>query len=121
MDLESPSESRFESTFVVGSHQAIDARLLLLVQACIHTIDNDPGLVATMRDSVARWSNLPVQAEWRELLKLPWAELRERLLAETETGAALRQNAPLGGILSAAERHDIFQTFALRLNRTTVA
>ena len=92
-------------------HLAIDARLLQLTEAVIRKIETDPSLALRLAENVERWPNLQLQAQWRRRLQLPWSELRQQLLANTENGAALRPDAPLGGILSPAERSRIMQTF----------
>jgi hypothetical protein len=93
-------------------HQRIDARILRLVEAAVHEIDANPALFERMRDNVSRWSDPTKKRRWEKLLDGPWVKLREQLLAETESGAALRQDAPLGGILSGAERNRIMRQFA---------
>jgi hypothetical protein len=93
-------------------HQVIDARLLGLVKAAIRKIDANPALRRRMEKNLERWSDVRLREEWRELLRQPWPDLRQQLLADTEAGAALRQDAPLGGILTAAERARIMREFA---------
>ena len=102
-------------------HQTIDARLRRLVEVSVQKIDADPALVAQLAQNVARWPNPRLQAQWQRRLRQPWPALRAELLAETEQGAALRQDAPLGGILSGAERTRIMRpsrrSHALTLDR----
>jgi hypothetical protein len=93
-------------------HQTIDARLRRLVEVSVQKIDADPALVAQLAQNVARWPNPRLQAQWQRRLRQPWPALRAELLAETEQGAALRQDAPLSGILSGAERTRIMREFA---------
>ncbi len=93
-------------------HKIIDARLLRLVEASVHKIDSDPALLQRLAQNVSRWLNPRLQAEWQRRLQLPWPELRNQLLADTDNGAALRQNAPLGGILPAGERTRIMREFS---------
>ena len=93
-------------------HQTIDARLLRLVEASVKKIDADPALARRLAENVARWPNPRLQAQWQRRLQKPWADLRTQLLADTEQGAALRQDAPLGGILSPAERTRIMREFS---------
>ncbi len=92
-------------------HQTIDARLLALTEASVRKIEADPALVQRLAENVARWPDARRQAEWRRRLQQPWPELRTQLLAASERGAALRQDAPLGGILSSAERARIMREF----------
>ncbi|MBM3797797.1 MAG: hypothetical protein FJW31_27945 [Acidobacteria bacterium] len=96
----------------VRYHKHIDARILRLVEAAVHEIDASPALFERMRGNVSRWSDPVKKRRWERLLDGPWARLREQLLSESETGAALRQDAPLGGILSPAERNRIMRQSA---------
>jgi hypothetical protein len=93
-------------------HQTIDARLLRLVEASVQKIDANPALVGRLAENVSRWSNSRLQAQWQRRLQQPWPDLRAQLLADTADGAALRQDAPLGGILPPAERARIMREFS---------
>lgn len=96
-----------------SAHEIIDARLYELVAASIRKIDADPSLGRHLRANVGRWPNERLRAQWSELLDLPWAGLKSRLLARSEGGAALRQDAPLAGVLSPAERLAIMRKYSL--------
>lgn len=91
------------------THATIDDRLLRLVACGVAKIDRDPGLLEQVRAAVARQPNLSIRAEWSALLELPWSTLRDRLLDPSDAGQALRQNAPLGSLLTPAERMAIFR------------
>lgn len=93
-------------------HQTIDARLLRLVEASVQKIDADPALMQRLTENISRWSNPLLQTQWQRRLQQPWQELRAQLLANTDEGAALRQDAPLGGILPPAERARIMREFS---------
>lgn len=93
-------------------HQKIDARLLRLTEAVVLRLDAEPAVRAKLADNVSRWSDSRLRTQWEQWLAWPWPVLRARLLARTEEGAALRQNAPLGGILPDAERARIMAEFA---------
>ena len=93
-------------------HQTIDARLLRLVEASVQKIDANPVLLRRLTENVSRWTNPRWQAQWQRRLQQPWPELRAELLANTDAGAALRQDAPLGGILPSIERTRIMREFA---------
>lgn len=86
----------------------IDRRILRMVQLCVSKIDANPDLLNVLRDNVSRIANPRIRAEWETLLKMPWHDLKARLLAETEAGNALRQNASLGGIMTEPERLQFF-------------
>jgi hypothetical protein len=93
-------------------HKTIDARLSRLVEASIQKIEANPGLRPRLAQNVSRWSNPRLRQEWQQRLKQPWPEFSAQLLADTEEGAALRQNAPFAGILSPLERGRIMREFS---------
>ncbi len=90
------------------THEEIDDRLHRMVALCVAKIDRDMQLLGKVEANVRRVSDPRLRAEWESLLNLPWAQLREKLLAAGEAGNQLRQNAPLGGLLSNAERSRFF-------------
>jgi hypothetical protein len=90
------------------THADIDRRIKRLVTACVLKIDRDPLLISRAKTQVLKWENAPLRAEWLQLLVLPWTELREKLLADTEEADRIRQSAPFGGFLSNQERFSIF-------------
>lgn len=96
----------------IADHTIIDARLLRLTEAVVRRLDANPALRGRLRDNVSRWKNLHLRKQWERRLEAPWISLRSRLLERTQEGAALRQDAPLGGILPAAERTRIMREFA---------
>ena len=79
-------------------------------------IDSDPkreGL-AHAREVCARWvekGNVPAK-EWMAILQRPWPEIRSILLDDSEEGRRLRQNDPFCGILTRAERWEIYREAA---------
>lgn len=94
------------------THRTIDARLLRLTQAVVGHIDRDASLRQRMVENVSRWTDEARRKRWEKLLRLPWPDLRALLLAENEHSAALRQDAPLGGMLPPAERARIMRELA---------
>ena len=99
------------------SHKTIDDRILKLTAAVVSKIDIDRSLLPRLAQNLDRWSSPTLQAEWRVRLRAPWPDLRSQLLAVTEAGAVLRQNAPLGGILPDAERAAIMREFQLKVGQ----
>src|SRR5258708_3004548 len=97
---------------MTNSHRTIDARLLCLTHAVVERIDRDVSVGERLAENVSRWSDRSLREEWEKRLLLPWTELRVLLVEESEEGAALRQNAPLGGILPPHERARIMREFA---------
>ena len=93
-------------------HKTIDARLLRLVEASIQKIDANPALRQRLAQNVSRWPSPRLQKQWELRLQQPWTKLRAQLLADSDEGAALRQDAPLAGILSPVERTRIMREFS---------
>jgi hypothetical protein len=93
-------------------HKVIDARLLRLVEASVQKIEADPSLRSRLDQNVSRWPNSRLRARWQERLQQPWTLLRVQLLADSDEGAAVRQNAPLAGILPPLERARIMREFS---------
>jgi hypothetical protein len=48
--------------------------------------------------------------EWERLLERPVSEVRKAISRDDPVGDDLRQNSPLGGLLSEAERRKIHET-----------
>jgi hypothetical protein len=93
-------------------HKVIDARLLRLVEASIQKIEADPSLRSRLAQNVSRWPNSRLRVQWQQRLRQPWTMLRAQLLADSDEGAALRQDAPLAGILASTERARIMREFS---------
>jgi hypothetical protein len=98
---------------VVRTHAGIDSRSLTMARRIAAKIDGDPlreGLEHA-RKVCARWveqGNVPAE-EWMAILERPWAEIRSILLDDSEEGRRLRQNDPFCGVLTPAERWDIYR------------
>lgn len=98
------------------NHDAIDRRSLAMARRIVAKIDADPrheGLEHARR-VCARWverGNVPAR-EWLAILRRPWPEIRAILLHDSEESRRLRQNDPFCGILTPAERWDIYREAA---------
>lgn len=98
------------------THELIDERSLALAQAIVAKIDRDParaGLVKA-RATCRRWHQerpFPAVEEWLDILDLPWEQVREVLLDESEEGQRLRQSDPFCGILTPRERWEVYRKF----------
>jgi hypothetical protein len=94
-------------------HQAIDRRSLEMARQIVAKIDADPqreGLEHAKR-VCARWverGNVPAR-EWIAILQRPWPDIRGILLEDSEESRRLRQNDPFCGILTPAERWEIYR------------
>ncbi|MFA5508145.1 MAG: hypothetical protein WC314_03800 [Vulcanimicrobiota bacterium] len=100
----------------MSDHQRIDAWSLAMMKEIVARIDRDPARegLERARTTLRKWSEKdrnPITEEWRELLELPWEELRASLLDEGDEGQRLRSSAPFCGILEPRERLEIFQEY----------
>jgi hypothetical protein len=97
----------------VRTHQEIDRRSLEMVRRIVAKIDADPqrhGLTHA-KNVCERWVGQGIVSarEWLNLLEKPWEEVRAILLDESDEGQRLRQTDPFCGILTPAERWEIYR------------
>jgi hypothetical protein len=95
------------------THQEIDRRSLEMVRRIVARIDADPeraGL-AHAKHVCERWVGQGIVSarEWLTLLDKPWKDVRAILLDESDDGQRLRQTDPFCGILTPAERWEIYR------------
>jgi hypothetical protein len=98
----------------VKTHEAIDNRSLTMARRIAAKIDRDPDGLEHAREVCARWveqGNVPAK-EWMAILQRPRPEIRSILLDDSEEGRRLRQNDPFCGILTPAERWEIYREAA---------
>jgi hypothetical protein len=91
------------------THADIDNRIFRMVRLCVQKIDQDNRLLAHVWQNADRIADPRIREEWKSFRNIPWGDLRAKLLAPGPDGDQLRQNAPLGGILSNRERIGFFQ------------
>jgi hypothetical protein len=92
-------------------HQGIDRRSLEMARRIVAKIDADPRGLEHARQVCVRWverGNVPAR-EWLGILERPWSEVRRILLEDSEESRRLRQNDPFCGILTPAERWEIYR------------
>jgi hypothetical protein len=99
------------------THQEIDQRSLAMARCIVERIDHDPGQAGLekARANCSRWFAIhprPAIAEWLEILRKPWEEIRAILLDDSEEGRRLRQSDPFCGILTPRERWAIYREFS---------
>ncbi len=99
------------------SHAWVDARSLALAQAIAAGIRSDPLLIRKAADYLERQkkrrSDWPrAFEEWEEILAQKSVdEVLSILVEESEEGRRLRQTAPFAGVLSPAQRKEIFDLY----------
>jgi hypothetical protein len=86
-----------------ASHRTSDRQSLLLTEAAIEVLQQQPALVAAALRTLDHWDQVapqdskPLRDEWRDIL------LRrqfERALATSDHGQQLRQAAPLARVIA---------------------
>ena len=95
-------------------HPHIDARVLDTCRLIVRKIEDDPSRFAIGRENLEQASNRPgglsrAHREWLELLARPWPEIRAILLKESDEGQRLRSSHPFAGLVTDAERLEIFR------------
>ncbi len=96
----------------MADHQLIDRRSLAMVQRIVARVDQQPELLERARATCERWleqRDNPAHREWSQILRRPWAQVREVLLDPGHEGQRLRQSDPFVGLLSNQERWAILR------------
>ncbi len=99
------------------SHAWIDARSLALAEAVAEKVRSDPALLQRAVENLTRWKRLkgtlpPCLREWEDILAGRGLEdALAVLVEESEEGRRRRQSSPFTGLLTPAERKEIFQRY----------
>jgi hypothetical protein len=99
------------------SHAWIDARSLALARAVAAKIRRNPSFLQRASDNLVRWkerhSTWPrCLSEWEEILSSRTLDdVLAILLEDSEDGRRRRQSSPFTGILTPAERREIFERY----------
>lgn len=100
-----------------SDHRILEARSLALHCRIALKITADPSLLDVARRNLQRWSSGSKTArprylrEWQRLLARPWPQVAALITEQSETAARLRQSSPFAGILTAAERREVYDAF----------
>ena len=99
-------------------HARIDERILAMHRAIAVKLRAAPELLAIAYDNLRRWSesagrSQPYCDAWMEVLARPFEEMLALIQEENESMHAMRQASPFAGVLSAKERWEIYDAFAV--------
>jgi hypothetical protein len=100
-----------------SDHRILEARSLALHCRIALKITADRSLLETARRNLQRWSsgvktNRPrYLREWQRLLAAPWPQVAALITEQSERAARLRQSSPFAGVLTAAERREVYDAF----------
>ncbi len=106
-----------EVTGRYSDHRILDARSLAMHCMVAQKISRDPRLLDKARENLNRWSAKSTgprpryQKEWAGILDRPWPEIAALITDMSEEATRLRSSAPFAGILSPAEREQIYAAF----------
>ncbi len=93
-----------------------DWRSLEMHRLIATKLEADPSLVERARSNISRWKNqrglIPAYSEWEEVLSSGMDRILHVLTSEDQASARLRSSTPFTGILSDAERVQLFNRFA---------
>lgn len=106
-----------ESNTGFSFHRVIDARSLALHCRIVGKIDADRSLLDIAKRNLGAWSarheDAPPRyiAEWQRILELPWRQVAATMTEQSENAIRLRQSSPFAGVLTPAERKQIYDAF----------
>jgi len=112
-----PSGDEYASDTPFSNHRILEARSLALHCRIALKIASDPSLLEVARRNLQRWSSGGPTVrprylrEWQRLLARPWPEVAALITEQSENAARLRQSSPFAGILTAAERREVYDAF----------
>lgn len=99
-----------------NKYLASDWRSLEMHRLIATKLEADPSLVERARSNISRWKNQrgerPAYLEWEEILSSGMDRILHVLTSEDQESARLRSSTPFTGILSDAERIQIFKRWA---------
>lgn len=100
-----------------SDHRILDARSLAMHCKIAQKIAQDPALLDKAKANLERWSaksqdpQPPYLREWEKILERPWPEVAELITSMSEDATRLRSSSPFAGVLTAAERDQIYEAF----------
>lgn len=93
-----------------------DWRSLEMHRLIATKLEADPSLLERARSNISRWKNQrgarPAYSEWEEILSSGLDRVLHVLTSEDQESARLRSSTPFTGILSDAERIQLFNRWA---------
>lgn len=103
---------------MLRGHERIDQRSIALHAAIAKRLESNPERWQIVRENLKKHldeggASRPYAVAWEALLALPWPELRELLVEDSERMRAMRQCSPFAGVLDNPERSAIFEEFSI--------
>lgn len=100
-----------------SDHRILDARSLAMHCKIAQKITRNPNLLNIAKTNLERWSSKSKDPqpqylrEWEQILERPWPEIAELITSMSEEATRLRSSSPFAGVLTTAERDQIYEAF----------
>ena len=100
-----------------SDHRILDARSLAMHCKIAQKITRDPELLDKAKANLERWSEKSkgpapqYLREWQQILERPWPEIAELITSMSEDATRLRSSSPFAGVLTTAERDQVYEAF----------
>lgn len=114
------SRTPTEAQALYSAHRLLDARSLAMHALIAEKIRSDPRLLEVARNNLQRWRHRwPQQPpawfeEWLRIMSWQWPRIAALITEQSEHAIRLRQSSPFAGVLNAAERKRVYETFRTR-------
>jgi hypothetical protein len=98
---------QFDNKYLPSDWRSLEMHRLIATK-----LEADPSLLERARSNISRWKNQrgmrPAYLEWEEILSSGMDRILRVLTSEDQASARLRSSTPFTGILSDAERIQLF-------------
>lgn len=102
---------QFDNKYLPSDWRSLEMHRLIAIK-----LEADPSLLERARSNISRWTKLrgmrPAYSEWEEILSSGMDRILRVLTSEDQASARLRSSTPFTGILSDAERIQLFNRWA---------
>ena len=100
-----------------SNHRILDARSLAMHCKIVRKIDANAALLEIPKRNLKRWSEIKAGPtamylrEWQQILLKPWPEVAAFITDFSDDAVRLRQSSPFAGVLTPAERKQVYDAF----------
>ena len=100
-----------------SDHRILDARSLAMHCRIAQKISRNPEMLKKASDNLERWAAKTkgpkprYLREWQQILDRPWPAIAELITSMSEEATRLRASSPFAGVLTQAERDQVYAAF----------
>jgi hypothetical protein len=101
----------------INDHMRLDERSLALHRLVARKLLANPALLGKAKENLRRWQQTLQNSslnEWHRVLSQPIDQVASLLVERSERATRLRQSSPFSGILTDAERREIYESYSTR-------